>query len=111
MQVRRSLLLGVSTFFLLFTWSCENREYLIGKYQAVINVNGESQTIFLELMANGRGSWSGEEDNITFKWESKQDAIWLHTKSGGLIVAKVVGETIEMDVPSLGEYKFKKVRK
>ena len=91
--------------------SCENREYLIGKYQADVAVNGGSQTIFLELMANGQGAWSSEEDNVPFKWESKENEVWLHTKSGGLIMAKVAGETIEINVPSLGEYHFKKVKR
>lgn len=111
MQARRFLLLSVSALFLVFTGACENREHLVGKYQTAIDVNGESQTILLELMANGQGSWSGQEDNITFKWESKEDEIWLHTKSGGLIVAKIVGENIEIDLAGAGLYRFKKIER
>ena len=61
-------------------------------------------------MPNGQGSWSIEEDNVSFKWEIRENEIWLHTKSGGVIVGKIVGETIEINLPAAGEYYFKKVK-
>ncbi len=91
--------------------SCEDRGKLVGKYQADTNKNRPSQTISLELSANGQGSWSIEEDNASFKWEIREDAIWLHTRSGGVIVGEISGETIQINLPGAGQYYFKKVKR
>jgi hypothetical protein len=108
--LRRSQVLGILIVLLLLTLSCKSDQRLIGKYQADISAKGESQFIFLELMANGRGLLSSEEDNVSFKWESREGVIWLHTSSGGIIVAKDLGETIEIDVPDSGGYSFVRFR-
>ena len=107
----RSSLTTVFILFLVLMVSCEDRGKLVGKYQADNNENRQSVTIFLELLANGQGSWSIEEDNASFKWEIREDAIWLHTRSGGVIVGKIVEETIEIHLPGVGEYYFKKVKR
>lgn len=101
----------VLVFSLLFTMSCQDRGRLSGRYAAGGDENQDSLTISLELMANGQGSWSIEEDNVSFKWELRQTEIWLHTKSGGVIVGKVVGETIQINLAGAGEYYFKKVKR
>lgn len=106
----RSSLINVFIALLMLIVSCEGREQFTGKYRADTN-NRQSHTILLELMADGRGSWSTAEDNVPFKWEIRKKEIWLHTKSGGVIVGKIVGETIEIDLPSVGEYQFKKVKR
>ena len=111
MTIPRSLLVNVFIVFLVLMLSCEDREKLVGKYQVDGNQNLPSQTISLELMANGQGSWSIEEDNAFFKWEIRAKEIWLHTKSGGVIVGRIVGETIEINLPGVGEYYFKKVKR
>lgn len=109
MRLPQFFMLMVLVFSLLFAMSCEDRESLSGRYVADMEKNPTSPTISLELMANGQGSWSTEEDNISFKWEIREGEIWLHTKSGGVIVGKIVGETIEIIVPGVGEYYFKKL--
>ena len=53
----RSSLINVFIAFVVLIVSCEGREQLTGKYQADTN-NRQSHTILLELMADGRGSWS-----------------------------------------------------
>jgi len=111
MRLPQFLMLMVLVFSLLFAMSCEDRGSLSGRYVADIDKNQISPTISLELMANGQGSWSTEEDNISFKWEIREGEIWLHTKSGGVIVGKIVGETIEINLPGISEYYFKKVKR
>jgi len=111
MASHRSSLITVFIVFLVLMVSCEGRDKFVGKYQAYTNKNRQSLTIFLELMANGQGSWSIEEDNASFKWEIREKEIWLHTKSGGVIVGKINGETIEIHLPGVGEYYFKKVKR
>lgn len=106
MLLRRSYVFSILIVLLLFTLSCKSDQRLIGKYQAESNPKGESEFIFLELMANGRGLLSTEEDNVSFKWESREGVIWLHTSSGGIILAKDLGEMIEIDMPGFSGYSF-----
>jgi len=109
MRLPERFLMMVLVFSLLLAMSCQDRGRLSGRYAAGGDENQDSLTISLELMANGQGSWSIEEDNVSFKWEIRENEIWLHTKSGGVIVGKIVGETIEINLPAAGEYYFKKV--
>ena len=109
MRLPERFLMMVLVFSLLLAMSCQDRGRLSGRYAAGGDENQDSLTISLELMANGQGSWSIEEDNVSFKWELRKGEIWLHTKSGGVIVGKIVGETIKITLPALGEYDFKKV--
>ena len=110
MRLPERFLMMVLVFSLLLAMSCQDRGRLSGRYAADVGKNRISPTISLELMPNGQGSWSIEEDNVSFKWEIRENEIWLHTKSGGVIVGKIVGETIEINLPAAGEYYFKKVK-
>jgi len=107
----RSLLVTVLIAFLILMVSCGERERLVGKYQVDDNKSRRSQIISLELMANGQGSWATDEDSVSFRWESRENEIRLHTKSGGHIEGKIVGDTIEIILPSVGKYYFKKVKR
>ena len=111
MRLPQFLVLMVLAFSLPLTTGCEERGRLSGRYVADIDENRLSPTISLELMDNGQGSWSTEEDSVSFKWEIRESEIWLHTKSGGVIVGKIVGETIEINLPGVGEYYFEKVKR
>jgi len=111
MRLPERFLMMVLVFSLLLAMSCQDKGRLSGRYAAGGDENQDSLTISLELMANGQGSWSIEEDNVSFKWEIRENEIWLHTKSGGVIVGKIVGETIEINLPAAGEYYFKKVKR
>ena len=109
MPPRSLLLMNVFIVFLFLMMSCGNREMLVGRYQAENLKNPQSRTLFLELKANGRGSWSIEEDNVSFKWEIRKKEIWLHTQLGGVIVGKISGNSIEVSLPGVGIYSFKRL--
>ncbi len=69
MRMSSFLFMKVLVFFLLCTLSCEKGTGLIGKYVKKDNNNRTSDTINLELMPNGKGSWTTKEDTVSFKWE------------------------------------------
>jgi len=77
---------------------------------AQIGEGEQSMTVLLELGENGTGSWAVEEDNVNFRWEVREKDILLHTKSGGVIVGSIVGETIDIYLPGVGVHTFKKIR-
>lgn len=83
---------------------------MTGKYMAESGGGKDAMTVLLELGENGTGSWAIEEDNVNFKWEIREKDILLHTKSGGVIVGSIVGETIDIYLPGVGVHTFKKIR-
>jgi len=95
---------------LIFTISCEDRGSLSGKYVAHSKKDQILPAVSLELKGNGEGTWATEEDNVSFKWEVRGSEIWLLTKSGGVIVGKIVDSTIEVSLPGLNVYYFRKVK-
>ncbi len=109
--IRQSVLITLLIAFLLSYNAC-NRDTsgVTGKYMAQIGEGEQSMTVLLELGENGTGSWAVEEDNVNFRWEVREKDILLHTKSGGVIVGSIVGETIDIYLPGVGVHTFKKIR-
>jgi hypothetical protein len=96
---------------LMFTMGCDDRSGLSGRYAAHNDKGRISPPVTLELKPNGEGTWATEEDNISFKWQIKGEEIWLLTKSGGVIVGKIGDDTINVSLPGVAPYHFKKVKR
>jgi hypothetical protein len=110
MRSARSLLIRVLALSLMLTVSCKDSGVLVGKYLAENERDQRSSAVLLELGTNGEGSWAIEEDNAFFKWEVRTNEVWLHTDSGGVIVGRIVGDTIEISLPGVGDNSFRKVK-
>jgi hypothetical protein len=108
-KISGSFLIWFLIFSLILTFSCsKDRNRLAGRYVAEDNKGKQLQTVLLELKSNGEGSWATEEDNISFRWEIKGEEILVHTKSGGVIIGNIVGETIKINLPGVSMHSFKK---
>ncbi|MBU0986774.1 MAG: hypothetical protein KKH68_05920 [Proteobacteria bacterium] len=105
-----SLFMKVLIFFFLLTVSCEKESGLAGKYASANDMTQKTTVANLELMADGRGAWSIEEDSVSFNWEVRKGKIWLHTKSGGVIVGTITGDTLTVNLPGMGVHRFNKVK-
>ncbi len=89
---------------------CEKKKStMAGKYEAQITEGTELATVYLELAENGRGSWAVEEDNVDFRWDEDDGQIRLHTLSGGVIVGKIEGNSMDIHLPGVGRHHFEKV--
>ena len=71
----------------------------------------ESSEIYIQLRENGIGTWNTPDDEVSFRWDVKDNEIRLHTKSGGVLVGKILGDTIEIVFPGLKIRRFNKQRK
>ena len=71
----------------------------------------ESSEIYIQLRENGIGTWNTPDDEVSFRWDVKDNEIRLHTKSGGVLVGKIQGDTIEIVFPGLKIRRFNKQRK
>lgn len=87
--------------------ACEQSLHLAGQYEAIIPFDQDS-VVTLILKADGKGSWNMAEA-VPFQWEARGGKVWLHTKSGGLIVGMLTEtRTIEINLPGVGVLMFKK---
>ncbi len=76
---------------------CKAREPYVGKYQSVVEIP-ESGRIVLELKGNGEGIWTLGDQRTVFRWEVKQEKVWLHTKGGGVLIGTPVGDELTLDM-------------
>ena len=86
---------------------CTGKEEWAGKYLASA-AKEPTTAIHLELKDNGQGFWTREEEQVPFEWEVRGKEIWLHTRTGGLIVGKLRAKSIEIHLPGAGVFLFKK---
>jgi hypothetical protein len=108
MKMRRASVWGCIVAVLLLA-SCQEPRQLAGQYGAADGVGKNSQVI-LTLKGDGKGSWKAHQEEIPFQWETKPKEIWLHSKSGGVIVGKVRGDaSIDISLPGVGDYHFVKI--
>lgn len=85
--------------FLILFAGCENRSAFMGKYTAEGDEGGGVPTVVLELAEAGRGSWTAEGETVPFRWDSAGDEIRLHTKAGGIVQGRLVGERLSVSLP------------
>ena len=78
----------------LALWGCKAREPYAGKYQSL----NQEPPITLDLKANGEGIWSMGDQQVGFRWEVKQDRIWIHAKGGGVMIGTLAGDQLSLDI-------------
>ena len=86
--------------------SCQKKDRWIGQYETTVVRDQETSVISLELKPDGTGSLADGEDEVSVKWEIRGEAIWLHTKSGGIIAGRTKGNLLELELPGLGNHVF-----
>ena len=86
---------------------CADTTVVTGEY--VAELDGEQgQKIGLQLGPGGQGSWTTDDDRISFEWESHGGEIRLHSKTGGVIEGRLLHDDIEFTVPGAGRLTFRK---
>lgn len=101
----KPLMLIVCLVFMLA--SCSGQPDMAGKYQDVSHDASHSPSV-IELRDNKEGTWETEIDLINFRWSVRDDEIWLHTKTGGVIIGQITDEGFKIELPDVGTYVFEK---
>jgi len=87
----------------LLIWACESGPSWEGRY---VGPPGQDPagTVALTLQAGGKGQWTAEQESTPLRWEERSGAIWLHLKSGGVMVAKPIPaqQAVAVDLPGVG---------
>jgi hypothetical protein len=66
--------------------------------------------VTLVLQAGGKGQWTAEQESTPLRWEERSGDLWLHLKTGGVVVARPVPrqEALVLDLPGVGSLTLRK---
>ncbi len=103
-------LAAFACLMLLLTFSCAPKDIYEGVYKADGGTSQKYCNSQIELMEKGLAVWRVPDDEVAFRWNIKDSEIRLSSKSGGIIIGKIQGDTIEMKLPGIkATCSFKKV--
>jgi hypothetical protein len=91
----------------LLSWSCESKHSWEGRYAGQ---PGPAGSVALVLQAGGKGQWTAEQESTPLLWEERSGALWLHLKTGGVMVAQPVPEqqALTLELPGVGSLTLRK---
>ena len=95
---------------LVFTFSCGSKARYAGLYEARDGESQKPSETYIEIKENGEGIWRVKDEENSFSWYVKGNEIRLNTKAGGIIVAKIQNDTLEITLPAGKKMSFKKVK-
>jgi len=103
------LILAVLILLLAVASSCARKDIYEGIYKAQGGETSKYSGSQLELMEKGQAVWRVPDDEVSFRWDIKDTELWLSTKSGGIIIGKIIGDTIEITLPGAKKMFFKRL--
>jgi len=108
LRKRTAWLLGVSLWclFLALCPACESKDKYAGTYAA----QGKTGEVRMELKASGEGIWIAGNQEVSFSWHIKAGDLRINTKEGGVIVGKIEGSAIKVNLPGQKELLFKRAQ-
>ena len=93
----------------LMVGACESRSQWEGKY---VGQAGQDPAVAVTLMlqGGGKGQWTADQENTPLRWEERSGALWLHLKTGGVMVAqpKPAEKVLSIEFPGIGLLVLKK---
>ena len=96
-------------FLSIFIFSCAQKDNYTGTYVPPEALSEHTETS-IELKENGIGIWRIRNDEVSFRWDVRGEEIRLHTKSGGIIVGKIQGNTLEIVLQDRNIKYYKRVK-
>ncbi|HPD61696.1 MAG TPA: hypothetical protein PKV48_08075 [Thermodesulfobacteriota bacterium] len=102
---------GWVVFLLIFVFilpGCDSSTQYIGTYVSVSKEKTSQMETILILKDDDNGLWTTNEKEVPFRWSVKGKEIRLHTKEGGVIIGKILDDTITVTLPGNKLMTFKK---
>ncbi len=84
---------------LLGTAACTREEMFVGTYEPVAGTPPELAEMTLELRKDGEGVRRVRGEELAFHWEARGSHVRIHTRSGGIILARLKGDLLEVALP------------
>ena len=101
MKGKTRRVIGLMLVCIATIWSCGTGPDWGGKYMAV-HQSDSAPAVTLILAAGGKGQWIIEQESTPLQWEERSGALWLHFKTGGVMIAKPnpADQTLTVEIPS-----------
>ena len=84
---------------LILIISCAREEKFVGTYRSTEKNPPEFSDVLVELKEGGEGIRWAHGEEVSFEWQVKGNEIRIHTKAGGIIVAKMRHDILEVSLP------------
>jgi hypothetical protein len=83
--------------------SCESRSQWEGRYAGQPGEN-PALAVTLTLQSGGKGQWTVDQESTPLRWEERSGALWLHLKTGGVMVAQLrpAEKALALELPGIG---------
>lgn len=105
--MQKSVFFGIVIWSVFFCVACADPAKLEGKYQSSA---GSELFVLMELKPSGQGTWETDMDMVSFRWKQRGQEIWLHTRTGGVIVGDIENsDHLRMEIPGIGLITFEKI--
>lgn len=102
-----SRLIPIAVFLAACLCACTDQQRYEGRY---VNETALDTPIVLTLKAGGEGAWDTGLDTAAFRWKIRGKEIWLHTRTGGVVLGSVLGpEDLAIDIPGVGLIHFQRM--
>jgi hypothetical protein len=93
----------------LLSSACESNSLWEGRY---VGQPGQDPAgaVALTLQAGGKGQWTAEQESTPLRWEERRNALWLHLKTGGVMIAQPVPgqQALTIELPGVGALTLRK---
>ena len=88
--------------------ACESTSGWEGRY---ISSATEGSMVTLTLQADGKGLWVVDQESTPVRWKKRQGALWLHVRSGGVLIGQLLEneKALSVSLPGGGSVLLKKV--
>lgn len=102
-------LLAALLALVLMVGACESRSQWEGRYASQAG-RDPAVTVTLTIHGDGKGQWTADQENTPLRWEERGGALWLHLKTGGVMVAqtKPGDKSLTIELPGIGLLVLKK---
>ena len=93
----------------LMAGGCGSGSVWEGRYEGR-KPDGSGGMVVLLLQPEGKGQWTAEQENTPLRWEERSGALWLHLKTGGVLVARPIPSesAFTLEIPGIGTYRLHK---
>ncbi len=95
----RKMIYPLVCLVLMFMIACTREEKFVGIYRSTEKNPPEFSDVRVELKEGGKGIRRVRGEEVTFEWQVKGNEIRIHTKAGGIIVAKMRHDVLEVSLP------------
>jgi hypothetical protein len=101
-RTRRStifILFSLACLILAVTFGCAREDKYIGSYTATEKSPPEFRAMQVELQKDGKGIRRVNGEEVQFEWKVKGSELRIHTRAGGILIAKMNNGILEVELP------------